>query len=73
MDNELGGLLNDTATRNLLGEDLTTYLKLRFTEQEGMNIRNDVCHGLLGHSAFIYVESLATIRAIMLLAVLLVQ
>ncbi len=73
MDNELGGLLKDTATRNLLGEDLTTYLELRFTEQEGMNLRNNVSHGLLDHTAFIYVESLATIRAILVLAALLAK
>lgn len=73
MDNELGGLLKDAATRNLLGEDLTTYLELRFTKQEGMNLRNNVSHGLLEHALFTYVESLSAIRVILLLTLLSTQ
>jgi uncharacterized protein DUF4209 len=68
MDNELGGLLRDAAYGNALLEDLVKYLELRFTEQVGMNLRNNLSHGLLDDTAFTYEESLATIRAFLLLA-----
>jgi hypothetical protein len=68
MDNELGGLLRDAAYSNVLPEDLVKSLELKYTEQVGMNLRNSVSHGLLDYTAFTYAESLATVRAILLLA-----
>lgn len=68
MDLELGNLLRDKETRILLGEDFTKYLEVKFTDPKGMNLRNEVSHGLLPYEEFNHVKSLSVIVAIMLLA-----
>jgi hypothetical protein len=68
MDNELGGLLNLPETKELLGENFVVYLKVKYTEQEGNNVRNEMSHGLLHVQKFTLEESLAAIRVILLLA-----
>ncbi len=44
-------LAND-AVRNALGEDLRMYLSASLSHPKGLNIRNEVCHGLWKPSAF---------------------
>lgn len=73
MDNELGGILNDGKTKALLGENLATYLQVKYTDQRGQNLRNDISHGLLDYRKFTYDESLAAIRILLLLAMLYIQ
>lgn len=68
MDLELGNLLRDKDTRNLLGEDFVKYLEVKFTDPKGMNLRNEVSHGLLPYEEFNHVKSLSVIVAIILLA-----
>lgn len=43
----LGELLKAPALSAGLGEDFSFYLAFLFTEQQGLNLRNDVAHGLL--------------------------
>lgn len=40
-------LLRQSKVREFLGESLSTYLEVKFTEQLGLNLRNRVSHGLL--------------------------
>lgn len=48
----LNDALADDRVRSVLGEDLTMYLTATLSHPKGMNIRNDVCHGLLEPEAF---------------------
>ncbi len=43
----LDELLNDSISLNVLGEDVVFYLRSLLTDQRGMNVRNDVAHGLV--------------------------
>jgi len=43
----LGDLLRDHATMAILGEDLSLYLRVLFSDRRGWNIRNRLCHALL--------------------------
>jgi hypothetical protein len=49
-DKELGGLLHDKNrdVTNYLGEDFTRYLRAKFVDASGINLRNKVSHGLMG-------------------------
>lgn len=67
MDNELGGLLRNPETRAMLGEDLATYMEIKLVGHDGINLRNEVAHGLLQYEKFVHSESLAAIRIILLL------
>jgi hypothetical protein len=67
MYKELGGLLSED-TRELLTEDFRKYLEVKFTDQKGMNLRNEVSHAIMEYEEFDYVNSLSTIVAIMLIA-----
>lgn len=67
MENEFGGLLNKEETSNLLGVDLTEYLKIKFIDVDGINLRNDLSHGLLPFNEMNYVTSFSIIHTILLL------
>ena len=41
----LDGLLTDTTTKTVLGDDCTKYLRILLTDKRGWNIRNRVLHG----------------------------
>ena len=43
----LGELLSSEEIVLVLGEDVAFYLRTLLTDQRGLNIRNDVCHGIL--------------------------
>ena len=45
-------MLTDEKTKGLLGEEFANYLDLKFTDQKGINLRNDVSHGLLDDKHF---------------------
>ncbi len=67
IENELGGLLEKEEVVNLLGNDLITYLKVKFTDPDGINLRNDVSHALLPLSEFNHTISLSLIHVILIL------
>ena len=48
----LGIILREPAVRSVLGEDLTLYFQTFLVEARGLNVRNDVSHGLLDSEAF---------------------
>jgi hypothetical protein len=48
----LEGLLCQECVRDALGNDITTYFKVLFTDSNGGNLRNNVSHGLLIANAF---------------------
>ena len=48
----LDELLNDEIAVRSLGEDISFYLRSLLTDQRGMNVRNDVAHGLIPPEGF---------------------
>lgn len=48
----LDGLLNSDEIKENLPEDVIVYFKNLFTEQNGWNLRNLSCHGLLPIESF---------------------
>lgn len=48
----LNDALSDELTRKALGEDLTIYFAATLSHPKGMNIRNLVCHGIVGPEFF---------------------
>lgn len=48
----LEGLLSQECVSKVLGNDITTYFRVLFTDSNGGNLRNNVTHGLLEASAF---------------------
>ena len=45
-------ILRDTMVIETLGENLSNYFRLLFTDPRGWNLRNDVCHGLSNPDSF---------------------
>jgi len=45
-------LLRDSIIKQALGDDLTNYFRVVFTDQRGWNLRNKVCHGLADPNVF---------------------
>ena len=50
----LDDILRDDVVRETFGEDMAFYFRLLLTDQRGMNIRNNMCHGLVDPSFFNY-------------------
>lgn len=50
----LDDILRDDVVRDTFGEDMAFYFRLLLTDQRGMNIRNNLCHGLVDPSFFNY-------------------
>lgn len=67
MESQLGGLLGDEEVKKVLGNDLTSYLKVKFADVDGINLRNDVSHALLPLSEFNHATSFSLIQVIMIL------
>lgn len=42
----LDNLLRDAAIMDQFGEDIPLYLRVLFTDRRGINLRNNVCHGI---------------------------
>jgi len=47
-----GQVLKDDILVKVLGEDISIYFQVLFTDQRGWNLRNDVCHGMAKPSVF---------------------
>lgn len=45
-------ILNDERVRDVLKENLWRYLTVLYVDKRGLNLRNDLAHGLLGPEAF---------------------
>jgi len=67
MDKELGGILSVTAVKEFLGNNIIEFLKVKFTEYDGINFRNDVSHALRPFRDFNHTNSFSLIHIIMIL------
>ncbi len=67
MDSQMGGILDNNDVIKTLGNDFTSYLKIKFTDVEGINLRNEVAHGLLPLEEFNHVTSISIIYVIIIL------
>ena len=63
MNKELGGLITDS--KDMLGEDMMEYLKIKYTERNGINFRNKLSHGYLEIDEFNHRNSFAIIFALL--------
>ena len=50
----LDDMLRDDVVRETFGDDMAFYFRILLTDQRGMNIRNNMCHGLVDPSFFSY-------------------
>jgi hypothetical protein len=48
----MGNALEDETLRTVLPEDVWRYLTVLYVERRGINLRNNLAHGLVSHSAF---------------------
>ena len=46
LDSELGPMLHDERTPELIGEDLINYIQIKYADPDGINQRNKVSHAL---------------------------
>lgn len=67
MDSQMGGILDNDDVVKVLGNDFTSYLQIKFTDTEGINLRNEVAHGLLPLKEFSHITSISIIHTIMIL------
>ncbi|MGB9004003.1 MAG: DUF4209 domain-containing protein, partial [Nitrosotalea sp.] len=68
MDRELGSMLVEPEVVSVLGEDFVNYLKTKYADPDGMNLRNNVSHALSPISDFNYETSITLIQTIFKLA-----
>jgi hypothetical protein len=73
MDSELGSLLAKPEVIAILGEDFANYLKVKYSDPDGINLRNNVSHALSPLSDFNYETSITIIQTIFKLAKLSVK
>jgi Domain of unknown function (DUF4209) len=67
MSKELGGLLELDELLDVLSPNLIKYLKLKYTDINGLNFRNNLSHGLLQQEDFNHINSCSIIYSIMLI------
>ncbi len=65
MYKEFGGLLNMDEIKNLIGQNMVSYLKLKYTEINGENLRNKISHGYLKFIEYNYKNSIMLIITIL--------
>lgn len=73
MDSELGSLLSNPEVMDILGKDFINYLKTKYADPDGINLRNNVSHALSPLSDFSYETSITLIHTIFKLAKLSVK
>jgi len=73
MDSELGSLLAKPEVVKIIGEDFTNYIKTKYSDPDGINLRNNVSHALSSLSDFKYETSITLIQTIFKLAKLSVK
>lgn len=63
-------ILVDPIIKDVFGKDASYYLRILFTDQRGMNLRNDVCHGLAPSNKFSSLAADRVVHALLLLGLL---
>ena len=66
----LDEVLRDPATERALPKDVRLYLRTLLCDQRGLNIRNNVCHGLWGSESFNWFTADRVIHAVLVLGLL---
>ena len=64
----LNEILDEAAFQRTMGEDVLLYLKAFLTEPIGLNVRNRLCHGLMGAIEFTRLLSDRVIHVMLMLA-----
>jgi Domain of unknown function (DUF4209) len=67
MSRELGGLLELNELSDILGLNLIKYLKLKYTDINGLKLRNNLSHGFLQKEDFNHTNSCSIIYGIMVI------
>ncbi|MCD8210884.1 MAG: DUF4209 domain-containing protein, partial [Prevotella sp.] len=63
----LDDILRDPIMVNSMGEDICFYFQQIFTNVRGLNLRNDVCHGILAHEKFNFMTADLVFHALLTL------
>jgi Domain of unknown function (DUF4209) len=66
----LNDALDEERVREVLGADLHMYLVATMSHPKGMNVRNEVCHGLWPAAAFDRAASERVLHALLALALI---
>lgn len=69
----LDNLLGDERVKRALGDNVTSYFRVLFTDQRGWNLRNTVCHGAVPAAAFDLAVADRVLHALLVLALLRVE
>ncbi len=63
-------ILRDQKVVDVLGDDCCLYLRIVFTDQRGLNLRNDMCHGNMKSVVFNQAISNRVIQCLMILCLI---
>ena len=67
MVKELGGLLDLPELKGILNENIIRFFKIKYTNTNGINLRNNLSHGLLKIVDFNHSNSFSVIYSLILL------
>jgi hypothetical protein len=65
MNKELGGILKDNEIKDIVGENVVEYLKIKYTDINGINFRNKLSHGYLKIDELNHRNSFAIVFALL--------
>jgi len=63
-------LLREPIVVNIIGDDMSLYFRVLYTDPRGLNIRNDVCHGISPNDFFSYTISDRIIHSLLCLSLI---
>jgi len=66
----LDNILSDPISENIYGNDITSYLRVLYTDNRGLNIRNNLAHGLMNDDSINYVISDRIFHTLLLLSII---
>lgn len=66
----LDEVIRDPATERALPQDVRVYLRTLFCDQRGLNVRNNVCHGLWGSEHFNWFIADRVVHALLVIGLL---
>ena len=67
MVRELGGLLDIEEIKQIIGLNFHKYIQIKYTDANGINLRNRISHGLLTKDDFSHANSFSLIYTILIL------
>jgi Domain of unknown function (DUF4209) len=66
----MNDVLHDTSVRDALDPKLWSFLKVLYTDNRGMNLRNLVAHGVAPASAFNHINAALVVQSVVFLALI---